>query len=82
MCNACIHEDMPDKTIRVSEETWRWLNDHKREGESFDDVLARLRKRDRWSGFGALADAGIAEGMDEAHRQLDAELRDDADEMT
>ena len=29
---------------------------------------------DRWSGFGVLAEADIAEGMADAHAQLDDEL--------
>jgi hypothetical protein len=30
---------------------------------------------DRWSGFGVLAEAGIAEGMTDAHARFDDELR-------
>lgn len=66
---------MSEKTIRVSEDTWQWLRDHKREGESFDDVLARLRTQDKWSGFGALADTGIVEGTEDARGRLEAELQ-------
>ena len=32
---------MPDRTIRISGETWRKLQARKREGESFDDVILR-----------------------------------------
>lgn len=82
LCNACIQRDVADKTIRISEENWRWLKDHKRGDESFDEVLNRLRKTDRWSGFGALSDTDISEGVDEAHRQLEDEFRRDVDELT
>lgn len=34
---------MADTTIRVSENNWQWLNSLKRPGESFNDVLDRLR---------------------------------------
>lgn len=77
LCNACIHPCVSDKTIRISEDTWRWLQDQKRSGESFDDVLSRLRSQDKWNGFGALADTGIAEGTAEAHERLEAELEGD-----
>lgn len=71
---------MNDKTIRVSEETWRDLNDRKREGESFDDVIRRL-KRDKWRGFGALSDTGVADGMKQVHAELEAEFETDVEEM-
>jgi predicted CopG family antitoxin len=71
---------MSDKTIRVSEETWRDLNDRKREGESFDDVIRRLRG-DKWRGFGALADTGVADGMERIHTELEAEFEADIEEM-
>lgn len=72
---------MSDKTIRVSEDNWKRLRNLKQPGESFDDLVTRLTTRDKWSGFGALSDSGIADGMDEAHDQLEAELRRDAEEM-
>lgn len=33
-------------TIELSAENWQWLNAQKRPGESFDDVLSRLRTGD------------------------------------
>lgn len=71
---------MSEKTIRVSRDTWEWLRDQKRDDESFDDVLARLRSQDKWSGFGALGDTGIVEGTEDAHTDLENELRRDAEE--
>lgn len=68
---------MADKTIRVSEDTWRRLRDRKRDDETFDEVVARLAGEDKWSGFGALSETGISEGMEDAHDRLESELRDD-----
>lgn len=45
-----------DTSIRVSEAAKERLQLHKREGESYDDVIMRLTERDPWAGFGALAD--------------------------
>ena len=72
---------MSDKTIRVSEDTWKRLRDLKRPDESFDDLVTRLTTRDKWSGFGALADTGVSDGMDDARDRLEAELRRDVEEM-
>jgi predicted CopG family antitoxin len=65
-----------DKTIRVSEETWRDLRALKGNKESFDDLIARVvaGQGERWSGFGALSDAGVADGMNEVHERLGEEL--------
>lgn len=75
-----VHTDVADKTIRVSEETWRALRSRKREGESFDDVIRRLQA-DKWRGFGALADTGVAAGMRRVHEDLEAALEDDIESM-
>jgi predicted CopG family antitoxin len=37
---------METTTIQVSVETYQWLNSQKRPGESFEDVLRRLREGD------------------------------------
>lgn len=71
---------MSEKTIRVSRDTWEWLQDQKRGGESFDDVLSRLRSQDKWSGFGALSEAGIVEGTEDAHERFEDEIRSDVEE--
>lgn len=47
---------MGTTSIRVSEDLKRRLNLYKREGESYEDVIRRLTERDKWAGFGALAD--------------------------
>lgn len=48
---------MGTTSIRVSEDLKQRLDLYKREGESYEDVIRRLTERDRWAGFGALADA-------------------------
>lgn len=65
---------MGDKTIRVSEETWRKLRDKKRGNESFDAVISReMLDEDPLAGFGAWSDTDI----DEAVREVKAEMDDD-----
>lgn len=65
---------MSDKTIRVSEETWRKLRDRKRGDESFDTVISRELEDDNpLAGFGAWSDTEI----DEAVREVKAEMDED-----
>jgi len=71
---------MADKTIRISEENWRRLEELKEEGDSFDDVVTRLTTGDRWSGFGALGDVGVSDGMVDAHDRLREEMGRRVDE--
>lgn len=67
---------MPDKTIRVSEETWRKLRSRKRGSESFEDVIVReLEDDDPLAGFGAWSDTTI----DESVREVKAEMDEDFD---
>ncbi|SER79753.1 DUF7557 family protein [Natrinema salaciae] len=47
---------MGDTSIRVSDEAKDRLDLHKREGESYEDVIMRLTEHDEWIGFGALSD--------------------------
>lgn len=63
---------MTDTTIRVSKETKRRLELHKREGESYEDVIRRLTGRDKWAGFGAFAEGegDLREGVAEIRREL------------
>lgn len=75
-----------DTTIRVSEETKRRLELHKREGESYEDVIRRLTGRDKWAGFGAF-DAGegdLLEGVAQIRREfnegMDERVREFADD--
>lgn len=69
---------MPDKTIRVSEETWRRLRARKRGKESFEDVIEReLEDSDPLAGFGAWSDTTIGESVREVKQELDEEFERD-----
>lgn len=70
---------MGDTSIRVSDEAKRRLELEKREGESFDDVLMRLTKSDKWRGFGALADEeqDTKDGMERIRRETRSGFGDD-----
>lgn len=65
---------MPDKTIRVSEKTWRKLRARKRGDESFETVIEReLEDDDPLAGFGAWGDTTI----DESVRNVKEEMEED-----
>ena len=49
---------MGDTTIRISEAAKARLDVYKREAESYEDAILRLTERERWTGFGALAETG------------------------
>lgn len=65
---------MTEKTIRVSEGTWRKLRDRKRGNESFDDVISRVLENDPLTGFGTWSDTEIDEVVREVKRELDEDL--------
>lgn len=66
---------MSDKTIRVSEETWRKLRDRKRGDESFDTVISReLEDDDPLAGFGAWSDTDIDEAVHEVKAEMDEDF--------
>lgn len=70
---------MTDKTIRVSERTWRKLRDRKRRNESFDTVIAReLEDDDPLAGFGAWDDTEIDETVREVKQELDEDFDRDS----
>lgn len=48
---------MADTSIRVSEETKHRLDLYKSDEESYEDVIRRLTERDKWAGFGVLAES-------------------------
>lgn len=60
---------MASKNISLREEAYERLNALKREDESFSDVVLRITESDRWSGFGALAETDIQEGMEQAREE-------------
>lgn len=66
---------MADKTIRVSEETWRKLRARKRGDESFDSVIRReLEEEDPLAGFGAWSDTAIDESVQAVKEEMDEEV--------
>ncbi len=66
---------MSDKTIRVSEETWRKLRSRKRGDESFEAVIEReLEDDDPLAGFGAWSETTIDESVREVKRELNEEF--------
>jgi len=70
---------MGDKTIRVSEETWRKLRARKRGSESFEDVITReLEDDDPLAGFGVWSDTTIDESVREVKAELDEEFESDS----
>ncbi|WP_165875260.1 antitoxin VapB family protein [Natrarchaeobius chitinivorans] len=69
---------MPDKTIRVSEETWRRLRARKRGEESFDAVIEReLEDGDPLAGFGEWSDTTIDDAVREVKSELDEDFEVD-----
>lgn len=69
---------MGDKTIRVSEDTWRKLRARKRGSESFEDVIRReLEDDDPLAGFGAWSDTTIDESVREVKTEMDDEFEDE-----
>lgn len=66
---------MGDKTIRVSEETWKKLRSRKRGNESFDAVISReLEDDDPLAGFGEWSDTEIDEAVREVKREMDEDF--------
>lgn len=67
---------MSDKTIRVSERTWRKLRDRKRGNESFEAVIEReLEDDDPLAGFGAWDDTEIDEAVAEVKEEMDEDFQ-------
>ncbi|WP_436935785.1 antitoxin VapB family protein [Halovenus marina] len=66
---------MGDKTIRVSEKTWRKLRARKRGDESFESVIRReLEDDDPLAGFGAWSDTSIDESVREVKEEMDEDF--------
>jgi len=58
-------------SIRVSDETKSMLAVLKEEGESWDEFLARLARRERdVDDLGGFAAEGIEQGMEQTHEEL------------
>lgn len=72
---------MASKNISLREEAYERLNALKREDESFSDVVLRLAESERWSGFGALADTDVQEGMEKAREETAEGMAASIEEM-
>lgn len=72
---------MGTTSIRVSEDLKQRLDLYKREGESYEDVIRRLTERDKWAGFGALADAetDTRTAMEQVRDAMREGMADDVD---
>jgi predicted CopG family antitoxin len=70
---------MPIKNISLREEVYGRLRSHKREGESFSDVIERPTEResDVWAGYGTLRDVdGFREAVAHGRRGFDEDYRE------
>jgi predicted CopG family antitoxin len=74
---------MGDTTIRLSDDAKERLRLVKREGESYEDVIVRLTARDKWAGFGALADGDreTRSGLAKVREKLSEDMDEDIEEM-
>ncbi|MFB6253217.1 MAG: antitoxin VapB family protein, partial [Halobacteriaceae archaeon] len=74
---------MSDTTIRLSKDVKRRLDLYKREDESYEDVIVRLTRRDKWAGFGILADSDTAtrEGMEKIREQMRQNVSEEINSM-
>lgn len=70
---------MGDTSIRASDEAKRRLDLHKREGESYEDVILRLTDGDKWAGFGVLGDTDTdtRAGMEQLRDEMRTGMADD-----
>jgi len=73
-----MHGDDVDTGLKKSK---RRLDLYKREGESYEDVIRRLTERDKWAGFGALADAepDTQSAMEKVRDAMREGMTDDVD---
>lgn len=69
-------------TIRLSDEAKERLDLHKREGESYDDVIRRLTRRDKWNGFGIVDDdpEDVRQGLERIRDEANDAMIDDISE--
>ena len=73
---------MGDTSIRLSEEAKSQLDLHKRDDESYDDVILRLTSGDKWAGFGIVAGdpEESREGLQEIRQSMREGIEQDIEE--
>lgn len=69
---------MGSRNISLNDEAYNSLKAHKREDESFSDVVRRLadNSEDKMKGFGAWADTDLREKVQAAREEFDRDLED------
>ncbi|RBI59459.1 hypothetical protein DMJ13_22885 [halophilic archaeon] len=77
---------MSSKNITLKEEAYESLKAHKRDDESFSDVVLRLsgKNKDIWKGFGMLSDeeADALRGhVEDVRDQIDEDFTERRDEL-
>ena len=77
---------MSSKNITLKEEAYESLKAHKRDDESFSDVVLRLsgKNKDIWKGFGMLSDeeADAVRGhVEDVRDQIDEDFTERQDEL-
>lgn len=75
---------MATKSITITEAAYERLKAHKRDDESFSDVVNRLTRGDEdvTKGLGAWTDTGIAEAVEGTREQFDRDLRERTDALS
>jgi predicted CopG family antitoxin len=70
---------MGQTSIRLSEEAKARLDEYKRRGESYEDVIRRLTTKEKWAGFGAFS--VDKEGMEDIRQEFRGEMDVDVDDL-
>jgi len=75
---------MATKTISLTEEAYERLKAHKREDESFSDVVNRLTvsEADRMKGFGAWTDTDLRGAVEEHRDEFDRDFEESQDALS
>ncbi len=72
---------MATKTITITEEAYKQLKEHKREGESFTDTILRLTEtnEDVMKGFGVMREIdGFRDAVEKTRDELNHDLQERA----
>ncbi len=75
---------MATKSITITEDAYERLKAHKRDDESFSDVVTRLTRGDRnvTKGLGAWTGTGLADAVEGTREQFDRDLRERTDALS